>query len=29
MDVLSGAEGQFTNKLLIDISGTIKGFVKM
>ena len=28
MDVLSGAEGQFTNKLLIDISGTIKGFVK-
>ncbi|HOT84148.1 MAG TPA: hypothetical protein PLU96_03775 [Methanofastidiosum sp.] len=28
MDVLSGAEGQFTNKLLVDISGTIKGFVK-
>lgn len=28
MDVMSGAEGQFTNKLLVDISGTIKGFVK-
>lgn len=28
MDLLSGAEGQFTNKLLVDISGTIKGFVK-
>ena len=25
---MSGAEGQFTNKLLVDISGTIKGFVK-
>ena len=28
MDLMSGAEGQFTNKLLVDISGTIKGFVK-
>jgi len=28
MDILSGAEGQLTNKLLVDISGTIKGFVK-
>lgn len=28
MDIMSGAEGQFTNKLLVDISGTIKGFVK-
>ncbi|NYT04271.1 MAG: hypothetical protein GKC00_06145 [Candidatus Methanofastidiosa archaeon] len=28
MDLMAGAEGQFTNKLLIDISGTIKGFVK-
>jgi len=28
MDLMSGAEGQFTNKLLVDISGMIKGFVK-
>lgn len=28
MDLMSGTEGQFTNKLLVDISGTIKGFVK-
>ncbi len=28
MDLMSGAEGQFTNKLLIDIAGTIKGYVK-
>lgn len=28
MDLMSGAEGQFTNKLLVDISGTVKGFVK-
>ncbi len=28
MNVISGAEGQFTNKLLVDISGTIKGYVK-
>lgn len=28
MNIISGAEGQFTNKLLVDISGTIKGYVK-
>ena len=28
MEAISGAEGQFTNKLLVDISGSIKGFIK-